>query len=148
MVRQQGLRVSTDGPEVLWTEGDKVNVRRITQNLLLNAIKYTAHGEVQLSWGEDKTSGRWWLMVSDTGPGLSPHLLAHLKRFSSLSEPARPTSVQSAAAVVPRQAITRGEGIGLRIVQELVDLLEARLEVSSQPNEGTQFKISFPLWYN
>ncbi len=40
------------GPATLLVEGDAVKVRRIAQNLLLNALKYTRAGSVTLSWGE------------------------------------------------------------------------------------------------
>jgi light-regulated signal transduction histidine kinase (bacteriophytochrome) len=56
------------GPSTLRISGDPLKVRRLLQNLLLNAFKYTVQGGVTLSVGVEAEN--WWLMVQDTGPGL------------------------------------------------------------------------------
>ena len=66
--RKRGLFLKMDGPPKLSVEGDAGKVRRLVQNLLLNALKYTASGGVTVNWGEEKET--WWLMVKDTGPGM------------------------------------------------------------------------------
>ena len=45
------------GAQALLVEGDRVKVRRIAQNLLLNALKYTRSGGVTLTWADGTTSG-------------------------------------------------------------------------------------------
>lgn len=69
---ERGLYLNTQGPETLSVEGDAVKLRRIVQNLLLNALKYTRQGGVTLSWGDSRKNDteRWMLTVQDTGPGL------------------------------------------------------------------------------
>ena len=52
--------------------GDPVKIRRIVQNLMLNALKYTQSGGVTVSWGDSRAGDaeRWMLTVRDTGPGI------------------------------------------------------------------------------
>lgn len=112
---ERGLRFHTEGPETLSVVGDAVKVRRIAQNLLLNAITYTQTGGITISWGETSEADRWLLTITDTGPGL-------------------PDDVRS----------TTGEGIGLRIVRQLCELLHVQVDIDSQPNTGTTFRLLFP----
>ena len=64
--------LKADGPHTLTVEGDPVKIRRIAQNLLLNALKYTSDGGVTLGWGDSRNNDpkRWMLCVHDTGPGI------------------------------------------------------------------------------
>ncbi|WP_420150165.1 CheR family methyltransferase [Spirosoma sp.] len=116
---EKGLWLRSEGEETLSVEGDVVNVRRIAQNLLLNALKYTQTGGVTVSWKADANTDYWQLIVADTGPGL-------LKVTRSKTS----------------------EGIGLIIVRQLCELLNARLEIDSQPGVGTRFEVSFPRTYS
>jgi signal transduction histidine kinase len=73
LATDRGLFLESHGPTALQVEGDAVKTRRIAQNLLLNAIKYTEQGGVRVSW-EEVTAGeleRWVLSVQDTGPGFA-----------------------------------------------------------------------------
>ena len=116
----RGLFLNVEGPSQISVDGDIVKVRRIAQNLLLNAIKYTDEGGISVAW---KTEDEQLLFsVQDTGPGL-----------------------QQGASVPPSQI--HGEGIGLSIVQRLCELLEAKLEVESKMGIGTNFRVFFPLHY-
>ena len=71
LAQAKGLSLSLEGPDELHAWGDSVKVRRIAQNLLLNAIKYTHEGGITLAWAPDGED-RWLLRISDTGPGLHP----------------------------------------------------------------------------
>ncbi|GAB4024920.1 CheR family methyltransferase [Spirosoma koreense] len=115
---ERGLWLRTEGPDHLPVEGDALKVRRIAQNLLLNALKYTYAGGVTVAWGDAPAAGGWQLTITDTGPGL-----------------AKADQAKS------------GEGIGLLIVRQLCELLDCQLEVNSQPGQGTQFLITFPRSY-
>ncbi len=70
MAQERDLYLRCEGPDELLVSGDEVKVRRIAQNLLLNALKYTIHGGVTLSWKE-RDAEHWALSVCDSGPGLS-----------------------------------------------------------------------------
>ena len=77
------LSLSFDGPKAFVIEGDAVKIRRIVQNLVLNAIKYTPQGGVSVSWGphaEGDSAARWFIRVADTGPGLRVTNTASLTR--------------------------------------------------------------------
>ena len=65
---EKNLLLEVNGPSTLLVYSDPSKVRRLIQNLLLNALKYTVHGGVILSVGMDKDN--WWFMVKDTGPGI------------------------------------------------------------------------------
>jgi len=73
LATDRGLFLESHGPAELPVEGDVVKVRRIAQNLLLNAIKYTEHGGVRVSWEEANVGelSRWVLSIQDTGPGFA-----------------------------------------------------------------------------
>jgi signal transduction histidine kinase len=159
--RARGLRLTTLGPPELPVEGDPGKVRRLLQNLVGNAIKYTSHGGVTVSWGLEKQN--WWLKVSDTGPGLqsdaSAPLVAGLKEATAS---AREADVKIAAttgeisqvlapAAGAREApgppkTQAGEGIGLSIVKRLCELLDASLEVASAAT-GSIFRVVLPRHY-
>src|SRR5665213_1647246 len=51
VAREHGLFLKAEGADLLPVEGDAGKVRRLLQNLLLNAVKYTREGGVTLSWG-------------------------------------------------------------------------------------------------
>ncbi|MCE6992950.1 PAS domain S-box protein [Dyadobacter sp. CY323] len=129
---ERGLALNALGPTEMEVESDPVQIRRIAQNLLLNALKYTDMGGVTINWEKDGMG--WSFKVVDTGPGLPAKLLARLR--GEFQEPAE-------GEVVITPGRSAGEGIGLAIVTRLCTLLGGRLEVDSHPDEGTTFRISF-----
>jgi signal transduction histidine kinase len=166
--QEQNLYLHFDGPAALWVEGDPVKTRRIIQNLVLNAIKYTDQGGVTVSWG-DSVGGdaeRWFVQVQDTGPGFHAGPGSQLAgALEEATDQARQISTDAAHGEVThadgRLAETRpfergdlrqvhqnaGEGIGLSIVKRLCELLDATLEVESQIGVGTSFRILLPRRY-
>jgi signal transduction histidine kinase len=155
----RGLFLEVRGPRKLVVAGDAAKVRRLLQNLLQNALKYTELGGVTLSLGMEEAN--WWLMVKDTGPGLQTGpgapMTAGLKEATAS---ARESDEKSAAlqgelshvlvaepggAAALRPIDQRpGEGIGLSIVKRLCELLDASLEMSSSAEAGTTFRVVFP----
>jgi signal transduction histidine kinase len=165
---ERGLSLKAGGPATLPVEGDAIKVRRIAQNLLLNALKYTQHGGVTLNWGDSRNNDpkRWMLCVTDTGPGIHAGPGAPLadamqeatadsrqteKSMSQGSSAAGATTSDSPAAIPsdPRPVHQeRGEGIGLSIVKRLSELLDAAVELESKPEVGTIFRIVLPRQYD
>ena len=161
----RGLALEMDGPEVLEVEGDAMKVQRIAQNLLINALKYTEHGGVWISWWADTNAPelRWTLIVRDSGPGFdeghaAPMAAAMKSPAGRLSAvPSREGSGTSAdAPAAPAGASTPGteqhgsvlgEGIGLSIVKQLCELLNASIELKTEPGRGTLFRVVFPARY-
>lgn len=162
IAHERGLFLSVEGPTPLTVDGDPARVRRLVQNLLLNAIKYTHLGGVRLSCGEGPEN--WWMMVKDTGPGMlsgpGAPMGAGLKEATAS---ARESDVKATAATgetsqvlkPPSRAAVRngpaqpqpGEGIGLSIVKRLCELLDASLEMASSAETGTTFRVVLPRRY-
>lgn len=156
----RGLVLVATGPPALPIEGDAGKVCRIAQNLLLNAIKYTAAGGVTVGWGDsrDNDPRRWMFWVQDTGGGIPAASAAPLtgalrEATAQAGEPApTPPAAEPPAPtgppVRPVSPEPRGEGIGLSIVKRLCELLDAALELESTPGEGTTVRVLLPRSYS
>lgn len=108
--------------------GDEDVIRKITNNLVSNSIKYTKSGSVSL---KVKWDGELVIIVSDTGIGIAPEYLKNIfKPF------------ERGAGEVYRE--TSGSGLGLAIVKELVDAADGSIDCSSVVNEGTVFTVRLP----
>ncbi len=112
---------------------DARRLRQVLTNLMSNAVKYNRrHGWVQLHAAartRDDVEG-WELTVSDNGPGLSP------QQQRSLYEPFNRLGAERGGVA--------GTGIGLTIARRLVDRMGGRLEVSSAPGAGCEFRVWLP----
>ena len=109
---------------------DRTLVEQILKNLLHNAIKYTPEGWVSLrSSHPNPDSVR--IGVHDTGVGIAADQLRLIyDEFYQVG--------------VPTNSSRDGYGLGLSIVQRLVSLLGAELEVTSQPGKGSTFTLTLP----
>ena len=166
MAAQRGLFLNTEGPPELSVEGDPIKVARIAQNLVVNALMYTAHGGVIVKWSLENgnPAARWALCVQDTGPGFDAGQVNPIARElqqateeaqevegkdttttgEESNEPA-PTLASLSSHQTPHPPSR--EGIGLSIVKRLCELLDASLELQTSPGEGTTFRVSFPTRY-
>jgi two-component system CheB/CheR fusion protein len=148
MAARKDIAISFQGAADLTIESDMVKVRRIAQNLILNALKYTNEGGVTVAWeilspsaGHPNTS--WQLTVADTGPGFPEMLLQKL--ISEDTGPALETIVQPGHNP-DGSGLGQGEGIGLFIVKRLCEMLRAKMDILSDTS-GTTFRIVFPISY-
>jgi signal transduction histidine kinase len=162
------LFLKFDAPAALVVDGDAVKVRRIAQNLILNALKYTDKGGVMVSCADVATgeAARWALTVGDTGVGLDASMMAPLAQaLSTATQEAHAIARESAkgqaaaelstvptlpsASVPVRGAFEQpSEGVGLSIVKRLCELLDASMELETKPGSGTTFRIIFPRQYS
>ncbi len=112
---------------------DPLRLSQIVTNLVVNAIKYTDKGTVELKAKPLKEDPPMLeLIVTDTGKGISADNLKNIQeRFYREKE------------VILTKA--EGFGLGLSIVTQLVELFGGKLEVTSQRNQGSQFKVLLPL---
>ena len=156
--RERGLYLNADGPPRLPVFGDSGKLRRLVQNLLRNALKYTEHGGVSVSWGEEKDS--WWFTVKDTGPGMNLHRGEPDREFetASVSDKASDKKLHATdkeGSCVSRKddhrtsqtSVQSSEGIGLSIVKRLCDLLDASLEMASSAETGSTVRVMLPRQY-
>lgn len=105
---------------------DKTYLEMMLTNLLSNAFKFTLDGgEITLSvWKKESTFG---FRIKDNGIGIAPEKLSRIfERFYQASE--------------HRQ----GSGIGLSLVKCLVEKHHGTIDVTSEPNHGTEFCIELP----
>ena len=144
LAEQRGLYLNCVGPEGLAVDGDAVKIRRIAQNLILNAVKYTRAGGVTVKWGDSETRDfkRWCLTIADTGPGFHT---ASGQPIAAALEPAPPNGKSHATQSMRGEA---GEGIGLSIVKRLCEMLDATIEMESVEGQGSTFRILFPRHYS
>ncbi len=115
-------------PEVL---GDAMRWRQVLFNLIGNALKFTEHGHVRVEMRHHLPTPdtvELQVDVADTGGGIAPGEL------SRLFEP----FVQGDSGTARRHG---GTGLGLTITQELVKLMGGRIEVESQPGQGSVFRV-------
>ncbi len=115
-------------PETLTLEGDPFRIRQIVENLLSNALKFTATGGITLQ--AEYHGNQFMFSVSDTGCGMTASEQERIfKEFTRLS------SAQG----------QEGFGLGLSITRKLVELLLGRIDIESAPGKGSTFKVSMPL---
>ena len=157
---ERGLFLNADGAETLVVDGDAIKVRRIAQNLLLNALKYTRAGSVTMGWGDSRNNDakRWMLWVKDTGPGFhagpGAPLAEALKEATAESKQVDEHASRGKQESKDQKPDPRpvhqepGEGIGLSIVKRLCELLDASIELESKPGMGATFRVIFPRHYD
>ncbi len=113
--------------------GDAVRLRQVLVNLIGNAIKFTAEGEVKISVDiEPAPIPRWHFRVRDSGPGIAPEL-----------QPRLFTPFFQAGDLSTRRH--DGTGLGLAISKRLVTLMGGVIGVDSQMGIGSTFWFHIPL---
>jgi two-component system phosphate regulon sensor histidine kinase PhoR len=123
------LEYADEGAPVVWTDAERV--RRILENLVDNAIKYTpagGHVRVVTRAGPDRGVV---LEVRDDGLGIAPeHLSRIFERFYRVDK--------------ARSRDLGGTGLGLAIVKHLAESIGASLTVESEPGRGACFRVALP----
>ncbi len=114
--------------------GDERRIGQILNNLLANAVKFTARGSVALHVSPAEENGRPFLQftVEDTGIGISSDTLAGLFRPFMQVDPSSRRSFG-------------GIGLGLAISQRLAEAMGGSITVASTPQRGSTFTFHLPL---
>lgn len=129
--REQGLRINLDVGSLPLVFVDRLRIKQILLNVLSNAIKFTdSNGNVSLQAACD-SSGGIVICVRDTGIGISPEMI------SVAFEPFRQVDSKVARKY-------EGTGLGLSLVQRLIELHDGEVKITSALNEGTSVYISLP----
>lgn len=139
----KGLSLQVRGVATLPVRSDPAKLRRIAQNLVLNALSYTPAGLVEVVW-QAESATHWSFHVRDTGPGVSDSTAWSLAMGLENAENADEPITADDAVSVSRRAEVHGEGVGLAIVRQLCVLLNAVLEVDTESGCGTTFRIQLP----
>lgn len=115
---------------------DIIRTKEILCQLLDNAAKYTSeNGRVMLSVRETTVTGgygKYCFEVRDNGIGISEDFIEHMYEPFTREQ----TTTHSG---IP------GSGLGMAVVRSLVDLMDGRIEVQSEPGEGTCFTVMIVL---
>jgi protein-histidine pros-kinase len=134
--RAKALRfeVVVDGEYVAYVVADVGKIRQVLINLLGNAIKFTAAGQVQLHITLERKGGdQLWLIaqVQDTGPGISEEEQGKL--FQPFSQVKRDMRKQE------------GSGLGLAIGRSYARLMGGDITVISSLGQGSIFRFEIPI---
>jgi PAS domain S-box-containing protein len=130
LAEQKGIALTTELPtEPTAVVADRRAIGQILINLVHNAIKFTAEGEVRISLTRPEPAGAWTLMVSDTGPGIAEE--EQLRIFEAF---------QRSAAT--RKHGDEGTGLGLYISHKLAELMGFQIVVNSTPGQGSVFTVT------
>lgn len=114
--------------------GDSLRIKQIVTNILNNAVKYTEKGYVELSveWEQKELDMvELIIRVKDTGRGIKE------KDIERIFNPFERLEEQKSYSI-------EGNGLGLAITQELLELMHGKLEVESVYGEGTAFCVRIP----
>jgi PAS domain S-box-containing protein len=128
------LQVVVDGESVVYVVGDEGKIRQVLTNLLGNAIKFTARGQIKLHITlQRRSADRLWLsaQVEDTGPGITDE--QQDKLFQPFSQIKRGLNPQE------------GTGLGLAIARSYARLMGGDITVASSLGEGSTFRFEIPI---
>lgn len=128
------LQVAPTVPDAV--RGDVTRLRQVLLNLLTNAVKFTAQGEVTLRvWCDAPASGgsaALHFSVTDTGVGIRP------ERIHELFQP-------FAQGDTSTTRVYGGTGLGLMICKHLVEMMGGQIGVTSEPGAGSTFRFELPV---
>ena len=111
--------------------GDETRIRQILHNLLGNAVKFTEAGAVTLK-AESVDEQTVLFRIADTGIGMSEEQLSRIFRPFE----------QADSSTVRRFG---GTGLGMTIVQRLVDMMGGTIRIESTPGKGTSIELRLAL---
>lgn len=132
-LQKAGVTLKVNAPSNLPSLiGDGDRLAQVFTNLVDNALKFTPHGGV-INLSASASNGEMYLSVSDTGPGIPAEALPRIFDRFYRADPAREGGGK------------HGAGLGLAIVQQIVQAHGGRISVRSKAGQGTTFDVRLPL---
>ncbi|GHV46832.1 hypothetical protein FACS1894204_09230 [Synergistales bacterium] len=116
--------------------GDELRIKQILNNILSNAFKYTRAGAVTLSVSSKRDGDAIWLRLSvaDTGQGMSEeNVRALFEEYSRFNEAAN--------------RATEGTGLGMSITRRLAEMMDGKIDVTSELGKGSVFTVTIKQGY-
>jgi signal transduction histidine kinase len=108
---------------------DRGNLSRVFQNLVGNAIKFTAGRVPEVTVGADRVGAEWRFWVRDNGIGMQPEDARRIfEPFQRLHG----------------EEVYAGSGIGLAVCERIVTQHGGRMWVDSRPGQGSEFSFTLP----
>lgn len=129
--KEMDVSLQLDVAEEIRIRGDELRLRQMFLNLISNAIKYTPErGKVVVSLAVDEE--RAVVTVRDSGIGIPAEHLPHIfSRFYRIDK--------------ARNREDGGTGLGLAIVKWIVEVHDGKIQVTSNPGQGSIFTVYLPL---
>ncbi|HSD64556.1 MAG TPA: ATP-binding protein, partial [Ignavibacteriaceae bacterium] len=137
IIQQKGIEFKYSIENGIIAGCDENALTSIMNNLMSNAVKYTEKGSISLFVEKQQVEEKDYLILSviDTGIGISNDKLGLIfEEFRQVSE--------------GYNRRYQGAGLGLTITKKLVGQLGGRIDVHSEINKGTSFKVKIPLKSN
>jgi signal transduction histidine kinase len=127
-IERHRVQVTTDCPQKIYGQWDKIRIEQIITNLLSNALKYGDHQPISISLTSHQNQAI--IEVTDQGKGLTP---AEQKNLFTLFYRARPNGK------------TKGLGVGLYISRQIARTHGGELSCQSHTQKGTTFTLTLPI---
>lgn len=128
---QYNVNIADDIPDYLY--GDRTHIKQVLNNLISNAIKYTDKGFININAKCINKNDICLLIISvqDTGKGIKAEDIGKLfTKFERLD--------------IEKNSTVEGTGLGLAITKKLVEMMNGKINVSSNYNQGSIFMVQIP----
>ena len=126
---ERAITVASPGPVIV--DGDEARLRQVVANLVANALVHTPPASpIEVSTFVDGATGV--LIVKDGGPGMSAEVVARAFERFYRADPARSRH-------------QGGSGLGLSIVQAVIEAHRGGVSIESAPETGTTVRLQLPL---
>jgi two-component system sensor histidine kinase BaeS len=125
MFSEKGLGLEVTGKQDVEVVADAGKLERVITNILSNALANTERGGVKVDYGRDKRD--FYIEIQDSGKGMPDEETPKIfERFYKGRD-------------------SKGLGLGLSIVKELLDVMQGSIDIKSAPGKGTTVKLTLPV---
>jgi signal transduction histidine kinase len=129
VAEEKGMRIQMNSESPVTVEVDPARMRQVFGNLLDNALKYSPNGS-KVVFSIQQSGRDCAISIQDSGIGIPPE--EHVKIWQRLYRADKSRS-------------QKGLGLGLSLVQAIVSAHEGRIELESEPGNGSVFTVFLPI---